>query len=454
MPLDKFFNAKSIAVIGASRTPGHVGNVIVQNLIDSKFPGRIYPINPKADEILNIKTYPSVTKVKEKIDQAVIAVPAKFVLNVIKDCAKKGIKHVIIITAGFGEVGNNKLQRELETLLKKHKITAIGPNCLGTLDTRNNIDTIFIPRERIRRPPTGTLTILSQSGGLGSTLLDLASLESIGINKFVSYGNAVNTDVTELLDYLKDDKSTKAICIYIEGLKDGKAFMKAAKATTKHKPVIVLKGGTTEAGSKVALSHTASLAGSAEVYKGALTQAGCIIAKNYEEFVDLAEIFAKAPKAKGKRTVIITNAGGHAILASDAMENHNLPFAEFSNITRNNIKKYLSNIKAQNPLDLLGDATAEQFKTALQICLKDKSIDIILLFCMPQTPRIHVPTFLKAVREATKDTDKPVICVTSGSSYAEKLKEALENMGLPCYHYPEEAVRAVAKFADYHTRKN
>ena len=453
MPLSLFFNAKSIAVIGASRTPGHVGNVIVQNFLRSGYKGRLFPINPHAGEILGVRCYPSVTAVKERIEQAIIAVPAEAVLQVIRDCAKKRIRHVVIITAGFGEVGNHALQNKLGRLLRKHGIRAIGPNCLGVYDAQTGIDSVFIPWERIRRPPAGSLTILSQSGALGSTLLDLASLEHIGINKFVSYGNAVDIDITDLLVYLKDDRSTRAICAYIEGLRDGRAFLRAAKAVTAKKPLIVLKGGTTKAGSKAALSHTASLAGSAEVYRGAFQQVGCIIAKSFEEFVDLAEIFAKAPPAKGNRVAIITNSGGHAILASDAMERHGLPFAPFTAQTTKALGRTLAPVPVKNPLDLLGDATAERYRLALDACIRDRTVDIILLMCMPQTPLIEVPQLLSVVALAARKTKKPVICVTSGSTFAEQLKGELEKLGLPCYHFPEEAVRSMAKFVEYYHKK-
>lgn len=450
MSLSPFFSAKSIAVIGASRTPGHVGHVILQNFLRSGYKGRLFPINPNADTILGLACFPSVNAVKERIEQAIIAVPAEAVLQVIRDCARKRIRSVVIITAGFSEVGNRQLQEKLAALLSKHGIRAIGPNCLGVYDTQTGIDSVFIPWERIRRPPAGSLTILSQSGALGSTLLDLASLENIGINKFVSYGNAVDIDITDLLIYLRDDRSTGAICAYIEGLRDGRAFLRAAKAVTAKKPLIVLKGGTTKAGSRAALSHTASLAGSAEVYRGAFQQAGCIIAKSFEEFVDLAEIFAKAPPSGGSSIAIITNSGGHAILASDAMDRHGLPFAPFTTQTRKALGRTLAPVPVKNPLDLLGDATAGRYRIALDACIHDKTVDIILLMCMPQTPLIEVPDLLTAIREATAGTKKPVICVTSGSTFAEQLKGELEKIGLPCYHFPEEAVRSIAKFVAYH----
>ncbi len=452
MSISPFFSASSIAIIGASRTPGHIGNVILQNFIRSNYPHKLYPINPNAAEIYNIKCYPSVLAVKEPIELAVIAVPANLVIPVIKECAKKKIQNVIIVSAGFAEVGNKKLQEELKKVLTKNKIHCIGPNCLGIFDTYSKIDTVFIPRDRIRRPLAGNLTIISQSGALGSTLLDLCSLESIGVSKFISYGNAVDIDVPELLTYLENDTTTKSICIYIEGLKDGKAFLEAAKKVTKKKPIIVLKGGTTKTGSIAALSHTASLAGDAEVYRGAFKQANCIIAKSFEEFVDLAEIFAKSPKASGSRIAVITNSGGHAILVSDAIDHHKLPLAQFSSKIKDQLKKSLAPVPIRNPLDLLGDATAERYRIALDACINDPNIDIILLMCMPQTPLIQVKELLTVIENAKNISKKPIICVTSGSTFAEQLKLAIEKMGLPCYHFPEEAVRSIAKFVDYYKK--
>lgn len=455
MSLEPFFRAKSIAVVGASRTPGHVGYVILENLVHGDYHGTVFPINPQATEILGVRCYPSVLAVKEKIELAVIAVPVDAVLAVIHDCGKKGIKHVVMVTAGFSEVGNIKLQKQLGVLLKKYKIRAIGPNCLGVLDGHSGIDTIFIPRERIRRPSSGGLAIVSQSGALGSTLLDLCSLEFIGVSTFVSYGNALDVDVPELLDYFASDTKTTAVCMYIEGLHDGRAFLDAARVITKKKPVIVLKGGMTAAGSKAALSHTASLAGSGEIYRGAFRQAGCIIAENFEEFVDLAELVAKVGVIRGKRIAVVTNSGGHAILASDAIERDGMVFAPFEKKTLTLLGKALAPVPVKNPLDLLGDATAERYRIALEMCIADGTVDIILLMCMPQTPRIDVAQLLEVMRmvKGIKST-KPLVCVTSGSTFAEQFKLEVEKMGFPCYHFPEEAVRSIAKVGGYYeTRK-
>jgi acetate---CoA ligase (ADP-forming) len=444
-----FFNPRSVAIIGASRTHGAVGNVIADNFVNGSFSGKVYLVNPKADELFGEKVYHSVLDISSSVELGVIAVPAKFVIPVVNECGKKGIRSVIIITSGFSEVGNEKLQNEVLTALRKNKIRAVGPNCLGVYDGRTGVDTVFLPRDRIRRPSVGGLSIVTQSGALGSTLLDLCTLSSIGVNKFVSYGNALDVDVHDLLDYLADDDSTTAICVYVEGLKDGKAFMDAARKVTSRKPVIILKGGTTEAGGKAALSHTASLAGEAAVYGGAFKQVGCVIADTYRDFVDLAEIFSKAPRARGGRVAIVTNSGGHGILVSDAMDQHGLAFASLKGSVWKKVGKELKPVPIKNPLDLLGDATSERYKLGLDGCIADKNVDVILLMCMPQTPLVDVDSLLEIVEKAKAKTKKPIICVTSGSTFAEELKLKLEKIGLPCYYFPEEAVASIAAFVRY-----
>jgi len=271
-----FFKAKSIAVIGASRNPNKIGHVIVKNLLESDYSGKIYPVNPNASEIVGLKSYSSVSSIRGKVDMAVISVPAKYALKAVESCGKKRIKYVIMVTAGFSEVGNHDLEKDLLFLVRKYRINLLGPNVLGVFDAYSGLDTLFLPRLRLNRPKPGGISFISQSGAIGSATLDLAAKEGYGFAKFISYGNALSINESDLIEYLGNDKQTKVICLYVEGIRDGKRFIKVCKKVSKKKPIVALKGGVTKSGSKATLSHTASLAGSVDIYKAAFKQAGVL----------------------------------------------------------------------------------------------------------------------------------------------------------------------------------
>ena len=291
MNLNHFFNAKTIAIIGASRDQNKVGHVIFRNFIDNKYDGKVYPINPHADHILGHKCYKSILNIKDTIDLVVIAVPYKFVLDVIKECGKKHVKNVIMVTAGFREVGNVKLTEKLEKLLQKYKIKVIGPNCLGTFNAYSKLDTLFLPHYKLQRPKEGDISFISQSGAVGSAILDLASKEGYGFAKFISYGNAISVDESDIIKYLNDDKETGVICAYIETIKNGKKFIEVCKKATK--PIIIMKGGITNEGGKATLSHTGSLAGLGAIYEGVFKQCNVIHACSLEEMFNFACILEK-----------------------------------------------------------------------------------------------------------------------------------------------------------------
>lgn len=450
MDLKNFFSPQSIAVIGVSRDPNKVGHVIFRNFIDGGFQGRVFPVNPNAAEILNHKCYPSVAAIEEKIDLAIISVPAELVLAAVRDCRKKGIKDVIIITSGFKEVGNYSLDKKLEAALKKYKIKCIGPNCLGTFDAYSKLDSLFLPRYRLKRPKEGSIGFVCQSGAVGSSILDLATEEGYGFSKFVSYGNAMNIDESDILEYLANDEKTKVICLYIEGVKDGRKFLRIASSVSKKKPIICIKGGTTVEGSKATLSHTGSLAGAAEIYFGAFKQAGIIRADSLEEMFHFAEILSKSIPPKGNHVQVITNGGGYGILATDAIINNKLEMAEFSKESKRALKAQLPPlVNIMNPLDLIGDATTERYKIALSECIRDKNIDIILLIALYQTPLITTD-IVDVLVEASDMKAKPIIVVSAGGEFTEVLRKNLDENSVPTYTFPEQAVKAIAKLVEYY----
>jgi acetyl coenzyme A synthetase (ADP forming)-like protein len=450
--LDTFFSAKSIAVIGASREQGKIGNVIFANLLRREFKGKAFPVNPNAKEVLGRKCYASVRDIPESVELAVIAVPAPAVPKVIDECGKKSIRHAIIISSGFKEVSNTKLDNELCKALERNKIAAVGPNCLGVLDTTSQLDTLFLPRERLLRPRQGGISFISQSGALSSAVLDLAAQEGYGFAKFVSYGNALNLDESDFLEYLTRDTETKVICLYIEGVHDGKKFLAAATKAAQAKPVIVLKGGMTEAGSKATLSHTGSLAGAAEVYLGAFRQAGLVVAYDIEEVFDYLKVFEKlSVRPRGNRVQVITNGGGYGIITADELSQaKHLQMATLApEIAKQLKKQFLPIAVISNPLDVLGDATEERYRIAIDACLKDKNNDILLVVILPQTPLLKLDALAQQAITAAQKSKKPVIAIVTGSAFAQRFARRLEDTGIPCYEFPVRAVRALDALAGY-----
>jgi len=443
LTLEPFFSAQRIAIVGASREKGKVGNTILKQLLGRHF--TLYPVNPNADKILGLDAYPSLTDVPGDVDLAVIATPAKTVPGILDECGTNNITHAIIISAGFEEIGNTALAGELARAIKRNNITCIGPNCLGIFDAHTKLDTFFLPKERLRRPEAGSISLISQSGATGSAIMDLAAKEHFGMAKTISYGNAANVDESDLLAYLIKDSDTRVICMYLEGMRDGRKFMRIAKRSKK--PIIVLKGGVTDAGSSAAKSHTGSLAGSADAYFGAFKQCGVIIARTLEELFEYAKIFDKLfARLDGTRIQVITNGGGFGILSSDALVHHGFTLAKPGKPIERLRDTFPPTAIVGNPIDVLGDATNERYELALDAALSDSANDGIVLVLLTQTPRIDenlVDTLTPKINNATK----PVVLVITGSEYSARITSAFESRGIPCFAFPDNAVRALAAYA-------
>ncbi|MBS3147796.1 CoA-binding protein [Candidatus Woesearchaeota archaeon] len=447
--LEPFFHAKRIAIIGASRESGKIGNTILKQLLGKGL--NLYPVNPNAEDILGLKCYPSILDIKDTVELAVIATPGQTVPALLDQLGKKKIRHAIIISAGFKETGNQKLEKDLQDKLKGNNVLAIGPNCLGVFDAHTKLDTLFLPKERLMRPKAGTISFLTQSGATGSAILDLAAYSNYGFAKFVSYGNAANLDETDLLEYLISDPDTKIICMYVEGIKRGREFLEIARASKK--PILAIKGGTTEAGSRAAQSHTGSLAGSAEIYFGAFNQAGIVTAHSIEELFDYMRIFEKTKqKPAGKRVQIITNGGGYGILTADACVRNGLSLPTPGKSVKALKKEFPSTVTVGNPIDLLGDATVERYRLALEAAIEDDASDSIIVLALTQVPLLN-EQLVEVVREANNKSHKPIVLVTTGSEYAQHLKKKFEDTGIACYDFPENAARALAAYVKFWTRK-
>ncbi len=450
--LDNFFSAQNIAVIGVSRDTRKVGHVILRNFIDAEYPGKVFPVNPNATIILNKKAYKSVLEIPEKIDLAIVAVRCEFVPNVIEECGKKKIENVVIVTSGFKEMGNFALDKKVESLIKKYRLNVIGPNCLGTFDAYTKLDSLFLPRYKLQRPKEGGISFVCQSGAVGSSILDLATKDGYGFAKFESYGTAMDIDESDLIEYLGGDEKTKVICLYVEGVRDGKKFLEIAKKVSQKKPIIVIKGGKTVEGSKAAMSHTGALAGVADVYSGVFRQAGVIEVSSLEEMFETAKMLEKCVKPKGRRILVVTNGGGYGILSADAIVKNELELTEISKEAKKTKKKTLPNVAIGNPIDLLGDATTSGYASALELAMGDKNVDIVLLIILYQTPLVTTDV-VDVVIEANDTRKKPIAVVSAGGEFTEVLKSNLEANNVPNYTFPENAVRAIKHLVDYYSKK-
>ncbi|MCD6502754.1 MAG: CoA-binding protein [Euryarchaeota archaeon] len=453
--LDPIFYPKSVAVIGASDVPGKVGTAIVTNLKDLWTGEKIYPINPRKSEILGLKAYKSIKDVPDEVDLAVIAVPAKIVPQVVKECAEKKVKGIIIISAGFSETGEEgaKLEEEIRKIANDNGIPIIGPNCLGVYNSENKLATIFNPPDRQGFPRQGSIAFLSQSGAFGAAVLDWLTQNNIGMSKFVSYGNKCNVYEEDLLEYLADDEITKVITMYVEGVSHGKRFLEVAKKVSMKKPIIVLKSGRSHRGARAASLHTGSLAGSDEVYDGAFKQAGIIRAYSMEQLFNYAKMLSMQPLAKGDRIAVVTNGGGAGVMATDAVETNGLKMAELNEETKKKFKKAIENgifsrhISYANPVDILGDAPPERYEIAMRYVLEDENVDALVVIIIAQSPAIREDIVDRIA--LMKSYGKPIAVVIPGGSFAKKIARKLEENNIPTYETPEDAVDALAALIKY-----
>ena len=444
MNFDKFFSPKSIAVIGASRNAGKLGYAILENLKLS-FNGKLYPINPNAGEILGLMSYPSVLDIKEPIELAIIVVPAEIVKSVLENCVKKKIDRIIIISSGFSEIGEKERELELKKIIKKD-IRIIGPNCIGIY--KKDLDMIFFPRNRLKRPPEGSISFITQSGAFGSILLDIMANDGVGVSKFISIGNKIDVDEIELIKYLENDLSTRCIAIYLESVSNGEEFIKTAKKATSKKPIVCFKAGKTEKGTEAVASHTGALAGSSAVYSAAFKQAGIIEAKNSEEIFDFSKVLANQPILKDNKIAIVTDGGGFGIVATDAAIQLGLELPSLSNESVKSLKSSLpSYASTKNPIDLTGDATVERYQKALEVVLKDKNISGVVCIALMQLPTLtdDIVTVLKDC----KIFGKPIVVCSAGGQYVLERNRKLEAFGIPVYPTPERAVKALSVLYEY-----
>ncbi len=453
MSLDAFFTPRSIAVIGASTNPHKLGYAVLENLVNGGYLSnerKVFPINPKSKEILDLPAYPSVLEVSDPIDLAVIVIPYQVVPEALRTCGEKKIPAAIIISAGFREAGMEGFEREQELVEITHEygIRLIGPNCLGVIDTITPMNASF----SAGMPPKGPMDFMSQSGALGTAILDWAQAGRLGLSKFVSLGNKADVNETDLLGAWGDDSASSVILCYIEGLPDGQEFIRTARTISKSKPIVALKSGITQAGSRAVSSHTGSLAGSEQAYQAAFNQAGVIRADSLEDLFDFALGFGYLTLLKGDRIAIVTNAGGPGILATDALERAGLKLARFDPERIRALEQFLpDSASAANPVDVLGDARADRYKFALEQVVSDPHVDGVLVILTPQAMTEIVET-AEAVAEIASRVDIPLMACFMGEARVKAGVEVLGAHNIPNYAFPERAARvfqAMIKYRDY-----
>ncbi|MGN0177662.1 MAG: acetate--CoA ligase alpha subunit [Methanobrevibacter sp.] len=445
--LNKMFKPESVAVIGASNTPGKVGYIIVDNLINDGFEGTIYPINPKGGEILGKKAYTNIKDVPEKVDLAIITIPSAFVNTAVKECGEIGVENMVVITAGFKEVGEEgaKLEEELTALGKEYGINIIGPNSLGITDSHTPLNGSFSQM----MPPTGNMAFISQSGAMMVAIIDWSVTSGIGFSKVISLGNKAGVNEIELLQYLADDDETNVIICYLESISEDEDFVRTMRETALKKPIIILKSGSSSAGAEAASSHTGALAGSDLAFDTSFRQSGIIRVETMAELFDLGLAFSKAPLPRGDNVAIITNAGGGGVVTVDAMEKADLKLVQFDEETTAKLKKCVTEEgSAKNPIDVLGDAPVSRYKESLEIVLSQDEVDSLIVMVCP-TASADPDGIANAILEERKEFDKPIIVVNMGGPSFEKANDVLRENGVPTYVFPETAVTALKAMTDY-----
>ena len=437
--LERMLNAKTVALIGATDKEGSVGQSIMKNLLLGKDRRKIHPVNPNKETVMGIKCYPDISKVPEHVDFAVIATPAKTVPRIVEDCAKVGVDGVVVISAGFRETGAEglKLEEEIKRIQAKHEIRILGPNCVGIIRPPIGLNATFL-RDN---PQPGQIAFVSQSGALGSAILNWAVSARIGFSMFASLGSTLDIDYGDMIDYLGEDPNTRSIIIYMEDVRNARKFMSAARGFARTKPIIVIKAGKHAAGAKAASSHTGALAGDYAVYDAAFKRAGVVMVDEIADLFNCASVLDSRFLPAGPRLAIVTNAGGPAVLAADSIITHGGELAELSEETKRvmdaNLPPYWSH---GNPIDILGDADTKRYELAVKTCIADPNVDGLLVIYTPQGTT--QPTNLaETVTEIAADRRKPMLTVWMGEESVRAAREVFYKNDIPTYPTPEEAIK-------------
>jgi len=448
--MDFIFSPRSVAVVGASNKEGKIGYEIMKSLKESKI--KLYPVNPNEKEIMGLKSYPSISSIYDPIDLMVISLNANQIPQIIEEGAEKGIRGAVIISGGFGEVSEEgaMLEKKIKEISRKHNIRIVGPNCIGVFSAIDGFDTFFQAREAMKRPGPGPVSFMTQSGTYGVTLLELMEENSIGVSKFISFGNKVDVNEIDMLKYFKDDKNTNIISAYIESFSDGRSFYYIAKDVSKIKPIVVLKAGRTVEGQMAAKSHTGALAENHIIFEGSMKQSGVIVVDDIEDMVDIIKIMAHQPIPEGGNVLLLTNGAGPCVVTADAIGmSKNLKMAKLKPDQESKLKNILPEYSIiSNPLDLTGSATPKWYQNALEVLKDSDNIDIfVLYFVIPNAPiyrNIH-----ELFELFDKNWRKPVIAVMAGGQYTNEISKKLEKMRIPVLPTARRLVNALDKIVEY-----
>lgn len=447
--MDNFFNPQSIAVIGASRDPKKLGYQLLANIINNGYGGHIYPVNPKAETILNLPAFAKIGEVPEAVEVAIVVVPAPIVPAILAECGQKNVAFAVVVSAGFAEIGpaGGKLQDEIAKIMETSAMRIVGPNCLGFLNATAKLNATFAAPALM----AGNVSAVFQSGALGVALFDWAQKYNFGFSKFVSLGNKMDLEEAEIIDFLQKDPQTKVIALYLEQIANPLKFLNVCQATTLQKPIIVLKGGTTDLGAKAAFSHTASMVGSAQTTKAIFAQSNLIVAKTIEEMINLIQVLSSEPPVSTPSLAIVTNAGGPAILATDMADRVGIAVPEINQKEQKNLQKILpAAANSKNPIDLLGDAKAKDYAHALNFAIGSPDFGAVLALLTPQTATEVEET--AKVLSSCANAPKPVIASFLGDRAVQKGVEILRSARVPHFDDPELAVYALSKIVKYYQK--
>jgi len=444
--LDVFFNPRGVALIGASRDPTKLGHGILRNLLYRGYTGPVYPVNPKADEILGRRCYASIAAVPDPCDLAVIIAPAAATPAIMEECGQRGIKGAVVVAGGFSETGEAgaELERQVAAIARRHGIRLIGPNCIGTMDTHSLLDTTFVAH----MPPPGHITFVSHSGAVCGGVIDWALGAGIGFNRIVTLGNQADVSETDILENLIADDHTRVVALYIEGVDDGRRFVEVARRLSAKKPIVAVKVGHTEAGRQAAASHTGALAGSDNAYQAAFHQAGIIRVPHIEALFDAARALATQPLPRGDRVAILTNAGGPGVLAADAVAFNGLQLASLSDETKSRLREFLPpHASYNNPVDMLGGVDENDYARAMTILLQDPGLDALLVINVPQAlvPVERIARQIHAVvQQQPPAAAKPVMTCFFGDVSLHEALAYMQKAQLPVFSFPDRAAAALA----------
>jgi len=443
--INVFFYPETVALIGASGKPGAFSHEMLRNLV-TRFKGKVYAVNPKYKEILGVPSYPSILDIPDPVDLAVIAVRAQRVPQALEEAGKKGVRGAIIVAGGFAEAGEEgeRLQEAVVSIAKRYGVRIVGPNCIGVYNAVNGLDTFFLPPEKMRRPPKGYIAVVSQSGAYLTTMMDWLSSEGVGIVKAINIGNKADVDEAEIIGYYASQEFVRAIMVYMEGVSPGRgrALVEAVRrARDNGKKVVVLKGGKTSYGARAAKSHTAALAGDYAVFSSILREAGAVVAETPTEFVDIAKAlsFMGHLEPRGRRVLVVTNAGGPGVLATDELSRRGLVLPQTPQDAVEELSKLLPPIVALgNPVDLTGQASDEDYQLVLEKLAGRSEFDSLLVIApvQPATMTIRVADI---IADTVWRVKKPATVMTIGADYGELVKEYLDSRGIPAYPLPDRA---------------